>query len=109
MLNDNTIVLKDKVKKFSSYCEIETPELSMNEWSDLFLSLERLDDYWSVLLNQLRETDISDIETPDIFEKYFENLIKYFTYRHITIANDSEMLFFICSVTVVPAALDVSS
>ena len=95
MLNDNTIFFKDKVKKLSSYCEIETPELSTNEWIDLFLSLERLDDYWSVVLNQLRETDISDVETPEIFNKYFENLIKYFTYRHITEENDSEMMFFI--------------
>lgn len=95
MLNDNTIFLKDKVKKLSSYCEIETTKISNNEWIDLFLSLERLDDYWSVVLNQLSETDISDIETPEKFNKYFENLIKYFTYRHITIANDSEMMFFI--------------
>ena len=95
MLNDNTIFLKDKVKKLSSYCEIETTKISNNEWIDLFLSLERLDDYWSVVLNQLRETDISDIETPEMFNKYFENLIKYLTYRHITEENDSEMMFFI--------------
>ena len=45
-------------------------------------------------MNQLKETDISDVMIPDTFNKYFENLIKYFTYRHF-IADDSEIIFFI--------------
>lgn len=95
ILNDNTISLSEKIKLFSSYCDIEIPEFSKDEWVDLFLSLERLDDYWGVVLNQLKESDIWDIEIPEIFNKQFENLIKYFTYRHVTAENDSEMMFFI--------------
>ena len=47
-----------------------------------------------VILNQLKETDISDVLIPDTSNKYFDNLIKYFTYRHFT-ADDSEIIFFI--------------
>ncbi len=95
MLNDKTIFLNDKVNNYISYCDFKMPESSKDEWVDFFLSLERLDDYWSVVLNQLKETDIGDIEIPENFNIYFENLIKYFTYRHITTENDSEIIFFV--------------
>lgn len=95
MLNDPTNTISEKINQFSTYCKIEIPKLSKDEWVDLFLSLERLDDYWSVVLNQLKETEIGDIEIPEIFNKQFENLLKYFTYRHITVENDSEMIFFV--------------
>lgn len=94
ILNDDNLMLSEKIKVFSSYFEIDFPDLTKDELFDLFISLERLDDHWSVILNQLRETDTSDIVIPDTFDKYFENLIKYYTYRHFT-ADDSEIVFFI--------------
>ena len=95
MLNGNKLTLNEKINIFSSYCEYEIPELSKNERIDLFLSLERLDDKWSAVLNQLKGTDISDVIIPEKYDKHFENIIKYFTYRHITTKNDTEMIFFI--------------
>ena len=95
ILNNKNFTLNEKIRKLSSYCEVETPEFSKDEWIDLFFSLERLDDHWNIVLNNLKETNISDVEIPDAYNKEFENLIKYFTYRHITIKNDSEMMFFI--------------
>lgn len=94
-LNDNTISLGEKIKIYSTYCDIKVPEFSKDKWVDLYLSLERLDDYWSVVLNQLKDSDISNVIIPDEYNKHFENLIKYFTYRHITVENDSEMIYFI--------------
>lgn len=94
ILNDDRLTLNEKIQEFLSFFEIDFPKFTKDELFDLFISLERLDDHWSVILNQLKETDISDILIPDTFNKYFNNLIKYFIYRHFT-ADDSEIIFFI--------------
>ena len=94
ILNDDKLTLNEKIQEFLSFFEIDFPEFTKDELFDLFISLERLDDHWSVILYQLKETDISNVLIPDTFNKYFENLIKYFTYRHFT-ADDSEIIFFI--------------
>ncbi len=70
------------------------PNKSIAEWAEIFLSLERLDEHWTVLLNDLKETNIDDIILPDNFNKYFKNLIIYFTYRHINeLSNEKDFKF----------------
>lgn len=95
ILNDETTTLSEKTKQVSAFCEINIPDISKDDYVDLFISLERLDDYWSILLNQLKDTDISDVEIPEKLNKHFENLLKYFTYRHLTSKDDKEIIYFI--------------
>ncbi len=95
ILNNESLTLNEKKNKFSSYCEMKVPKYNKSDLVDLYLSLERLDDYWSVVLKNLKDTDISNVIVPEEYNKQFENLIMYFIYRHITVENDSEMIYFI--------------
>ena len=65
------------------------------EWADIFLSLERLDEYWTILLNELKLTDIEEITIPKEFDNYFKNLLIYFTYRHLNEYSTEKDLMFI--------------
>ena len=68
---------------------------TVKEWADIFLSLERLDEYWTILLNELKLTDIEEITIPKEFDNYFKNLLIYFTYRHLNEYSTEKDLMFI--------------
>ncbi len=59
------------------------PKKTIEEWANIFLSLERLDEHWTLLLNELKSTDINDVTIPEEFNICFKNLLTYFTYRHL--------------------------
>lgn len=75
-----------KIKENTSLlniCNSDFPDKTVAQWADIFLSLERLDEYWTVLLNELKSTDIDNITIPREFDNCFKNLTLYFTYRHL--------------------------
>lgn len=76
-------------------CNCDFPDKTIEEWADLFLSLERLDDYWSILLNELKSTEIQNISIPEEFNNCFKNLLIYFTYRHLNEFSTEKDLMFI--------------
>ncbi len=69
--------------------------IQQNEWSDFLLTLERLDDYWTVILNNLKTFDISNIILPREFDFVFVNLLLYFIYRHINEISTQETIQFV--------------
>ncbi|MBQ8767132.1 MAG: flagellin lysine-N-methylase [Clostridia bacterium] len=76
------------------FCESSFPEKTVNEWADLYLSLERLDEHWTIILNDLKEIDISDVEFPESFDRAFKNLTGYFTYRFLNeFSTENELMF----------------
>lgn len=95
MLNSDNLTLQEKVLIISKECNYDVSSFTLAKWIDLFLSLERLDDNWTVILNQLSEADISDIDLPNHLDLHFENLIKYFIYRHLQEKDDFKTLAFI--------------
>ncbi len=76
-------------------CDNTFLKKSKNEWTDIFLSLERLDEYWDVLLNDLKNIDIENVILPKEFNHYFRNLLIYFSYRHLNEFSTEKDLKFI--------------
>ena len=78
----------------SDLCECEFPSKTVSQWADVFLSLERLDEYWTVLLNDLKSTDIENVTIPEEFEHCFKNLLTYFAYRQLNeFSNEKDLMF----------------
>lgn len=82
-------------ESISDLCECEFPSKTVSQWADVFLSLERLDEYWTVLLNNLKSTHIENVTIPEEFEYCFKNLLTYFAYRHLNEFSDEKDLMFI--------------
>ena len=76
-------------------CNYEFPDKTIGQWADIFLSLERLDEHWTLLLDNLKSTDIEDISLPEEFDNYFKNLLIYFSYRHLNEFSTEKDLMFI--------------
>ncbi len=71
---------------------------TVNEWTDIFLSLERLDEYWTILLNELKTMEIESVDIPEKYDNCFKNLLIYFTYRHLNeFFTEKELLFIFLS------------
>lgn len=62
---------------------VELPALSTSEWVDTYLNLERLDNEWSKMLEELKSSDNVQIAKPYSNEKALKNLLIYFIYRHL--------------------------
>lgn len=85
----------DDSKSVLEFCTNDFPDKSTDEWADIFLSLERLDEHWTVLLYDLKSTDIENVTIPEEFHNYFRNLLTYFTYRHLNELSTEKDLKFI--------------
>ncbi len=94
ILNQKDITLDKKINEILQYSCNSLPRLSVSQWANVFLSLERLDDYWTVLLNSLKDYETLDVEIPNCYDYAFENLLIYFTYRHLN-SNDNKIVPFI--------------
>lgn len=89
-------------KCISSACRISFPEKTPSQWAELLLSLERMDDEWTALLEKLREAGTATFE-PD---SQSGNLLSYFIYRHVAGAFDDgniqgRVLFCVLSVYII--------
>ncbi len=78
-----------ELKKHYSIPEIHTED----EWIDFYLDLEILDTGWRETLLSLKSKEGSaDSYSPSCFDGYFENLLKYFVYRHLATAESYDAL-----------------
>ncbi len=76
-------------------CDCKIPDKTISQWADIYLSLERLDEHWTILLNDLKSTDIDKVTIPEEFDICFQNLLIYFTYRHLNEFSTEKELMFI--------------
>lgn len=71
--------------------EMKLPARTDAQWADSFLALERLEEDWTVRLQEWKETDISAapalLDTEE-WETAFEQLLVYFLYRQLPLALD---------------------
>ena len=70
----------------TDYCGITLPQKSHAEWTDIFLSLERLDDKWGELLTKYRDfaPDEFDFTKLESFDACFEQLTVYLAFRYFS-------------------------
>ncbi len=75
--------LKSKISCIFNMFDIKFPEKTLNEWADIYLRLEMLDNNWSSILNLLKISENINIQISTQYDKWFENLFTYFIYRHL--------------------------
>ena len=77
------------------FCDIVMPQKSLSQWVDFYMSLERLDSQWDILLHQLKNTDETQLVLPQSEDTatVFEQLMCYFIYRHLTDSLDDDRLW----------------
>ena len=86
ILQDRTVTIEGRLKAISDqFVDIST-EKSHSEWTDIFLSLERLDEKWGELLKRHRDfkSQIFDYSILDKYDICFEQLSVYLTFRHFS-------------------------
>lgn len=84
IMQDRSKTISERISRLCRDFDIIIPKKSGQEWSDLFRSLERLDEEWDMKLEMLRETSPT---APDSLENNpipAEQLMIYFLYRHMT-------------------------
>lgn len=78
---NRTKSINERIREMLSVCDIVLPQKSAQEWSDIYLGLERLDTAWTDRLNELKNImEISPIDNE--WDIPFEQLFVYFLYRH---------------------------
>lgn len=65
------------------------PEFDFPREAEFFLTLERMDDEWTVLLENLKETEAAPLE-PRLSEMKFERIAEYFVFRHFAAAHSEQ-------------------
>lgn len=95
ILTDRTQKLENRVQNLLDFCEVSLPQKTLSEWADIYLSLERLDDEWDMLLNQLKRTEKTQLTIPEteVTATAFEQLLCYFIFRHLTDSLDDNKLW----------------
>ena len=84
MLQDRTIVLNKRVENVLGYCGVEENTKTPKQWVQIYRNLERLDAVWDKVLDALEWTENCNFDfAEDWMQTAFEQLIVYFTYRHL--------------------------
>ena len=84
IVQDREVPLSKRIEKLFSEFSLSFPEKTFQEWAELYLSLERLEDGWTNLLQKLSVADECREELGTQWEIPFEQLLCYFIYRHLT-------------------------
>lgn len=79
MAQDRSMPVAERMKRILRKRMIALPNRTRRKWFDLYLSLERMDDAWTVWLRQAKARETS----PLLDEIQLEQLLVYFLYRHV--------------------------
>ena len=93
LLQDREKPISHRVEEMLALCGASLPQKTMEQWAEILLSLERLDEDWTARLLQLRERgDHADLAAFDGYmacrQEEYEQLLVYFLYRHLANACD---------------------
>ena len=86
---DKTVELR--AAEMLERCGASVPEMTLSQWADFLLSLERLDDSWTECLYELKSAE-PDLKAFDLYmkdrETEYEQLLVYLIYRHFANSPD---------------------
>lgn len=92
ILQNRKLPIKTRFMKILDFAEIEFPKKGPNIWAKLFMGLERLDDKWLGILEEVESLDIEESFDLSSFDICFEQLAVYLVYRHLSEAIYDERL-----------------
>lgn len=77
--------IDSRVNDLFGYCGITETEKAPKQWAQIYKGLERLDVVWDKVLEALAYADENSLALPQTewIETAFEQLLVYFTYRHL--------------------------
>lgn len=84
MLQNRNITINQRINNVLEFCNINYIEDKIIDTIKFLLALERLDKKWTDILNDLTKYDLSKVTLPSNFEIIAEQLLIYFTYRHLS-------------------------
>ncbi len=76
--------IAERIKEMLDFAGVELPQKSLRQWAEIFLSLERLDDKWTDILQDVKKAASLPQTGEEWFETALEQLAVYFVYRHMT-------------------------
>lgn len=83
-LQDRSNSINQRLNNIIKHFNINYIDEITTETVDFLLSLERLDNKWTEILNDSKKYDLSKVLLPSYFEIVAEQIIIYFTYRHLS-------------------------
>ena len=90
---DREKTIPQRMENLLTLCGAAVPDITLAQWADFYLSLERMDERWTELLQALRShadaLPLSDFASHmSGRETEYEQLLIYFLYRHVPTALD---------------------
>lgn len=91
VLQNRSIEINQRINEFLKLCNTEFIERNINDTVNFLLKLERLDNKWTDILNEVNTySDLANISLPSYFNTVAEQLLVYFTYRHLSDCLDDD-------------------
>lgn len=96
--------LEAKIKLLEQKYSLDPDIHSLEDWLDILLTLEILDEEWKKLVSAAKQAHRSD--SAEKFDREFENLLTYFLFRHVSLSDSycnlrARIAFSILSVRII--------
>ena len=96
--------LEAKIKLLEQKYSLNPDIHSLEDWLDILLTLEILDEEWKKLVSAAKQARRSD--SAEKFDREFENLLTYFLFRHVSLSDSycnlrARIAFSILSVRII--------
>lgn len=93
LLQNRSKTMDERITDMLTLCNISLPYTDISSYTDLFISLERLDPKWTEELNSLKEYCKNNLPTDSVScskenESMYEQFCVYLVYRHLANAPD---------------------
>ncbi len=82
ILQNRCLPVDKRIEQVLEYRDIKLPDKTPARWAEIYLSLERLDEGWTDILERLKTANFTQIKGK-WFETALEQLAVYFVYRHL--------------------------
>lgn len=92
ILQDRSRTVGQRLNSFAELCKTEFKDEASNDMVTFLCGLEQLDSKWGETLNDLKNKNLSKPELPSYFDTVAEQLLIYFTYRHLSGTLDDNRL-----------------
>lgn len=85
LLQDRSLSIDDRIELLFENFGIDLPDMTLTEWAEVYLRLERLDPKWTDILNSLKGKDFMPCHAADgEVALALEQLLVYFIFRHLS-------------------------